>query len=59
MNELEECFVRYKKLISLLEQDYEEIGLAIGGDVPEAYRKLLKKEISETRKMMQLLRQQL
>ena len=59
MNELEECMARYRRLIDLLERDSDEIGLAVGGDVPEAYRKLLNKEISETRKMMQLMRQQL
>ena len=52
---IEECLHYYRKLIDLLEQDSLQMGNAVEGDLLEAYRKLLKKEITETRNMMQLL----
>lgn len=52
---IEECLHYYKKLIDLLEQDSLQMGAAVQDELLATYRKLLKKEITETRNMMQLL----
>lgn len=42
----EECTKKYKKLLQLLEQDYEEIAISIQGEMLVAYRQVLEYEKS-------------
>ena len=55
-NGINECYVRCKKVIDLLEQDALQFSRATEGEMLEAYRGIVKGEIQEMQQLLVLLK---
>ena len=52
---MEEILNRYARLIRLLEEEEEKIGLSLGGEIGDAYRAVLREERQDVEKNLTFL----
>lgn len=53
---MDECLVHYQRLLALLEEDLQEIGQCIRGELLEEYRRIVQEEMDQVREQMELYR---